>query len=102
MWTDVDAILEDTGTTMPLSITALSSDISDTYDLVGDVETLVTAVDVVVDAILVDTGTTIPATLETITANTSKVVYGSVSSGTSDRTIMDGSVTGFVPDEDRP
>ena len=96
---DVDAIVEDTGTTIPLSITALSSDISDTYDLVGDVETLVTAVDVVVDAILVDTGTTIPATLATITANTSKVVYGSVSSGTSDKTIANGSVTGFVEDE---
>ena len=93
----VDAILVDTGTTIPLSITALSSDVSDVYDLVGDVETLVTNVDTVVDAILVDTGTTIPATLETITANTGKVV--NVYPTGDKRVITGGSTLGYVPDE---
>jgi len=37
--------------------------------------------------------------INVIVANTGKVVYGSVSAGTSDRAIMNGSVTGYVEDE---
>jgi hypothetical protein len=51
---NVDAILVDTGTTLPATLTTIE----------GKIDT----VDGVVDAILVDTGTTIPATLTTITS----------------------------------
>jgi len=49
---NVDSILEDTGTTLPASLTTIE----------GKIDT----VDGNVDAILVDTGTTLPATLTTI------------------------------------
>jgi len=41
----------------------------------------------------------IDANVDTVVANTGKVVYGSVSSGGIPKTIMAGSVTGFVEDE---
>jgi len=50
--TDVDAILEDTGTTLPATLSTIE----------GKIDTI----DGIVDAILVDTGTTIPATLTSI------------------------------------
>lgn len=50
--TNVDAILVDTGTTLPATLTTIE----------GKVDT----VDTVVDAVLVDTGTTLPGTLSTI------------------------------------
>ena len=43
--------------------------------------------------------TSLDTLIDVITANTAKVVYGSVSSGISDKTIASGSVTGFVEDE---
>ncbi|MFA6043370.1 MAG: carboxypeptidase-like regulatory domain-containing protein [Phycisphaerales bacterium] len=54
----VAAILEDTGTTLPASLAAIDGHVSDTFDDVGDVRT-------VVDMILIDTGTTIPAQIGT-------------------------------------
>ena len=43
--------------------------------------------------------TSLDTLIDVITANTAKVVYGSVASGTSERVIASGSVTGFVEDE---
>ena len=48
-----------------------------------------------IDDILEDTGTTIPGLIAAISADTGKVVYGSVASGK----VISGSVTGFVEDE---
>jgi len=59
--TEVASILEDTGTTLPATLATIDGHVSDTFDDVGDVRT-------VVDAILVDTGTTLPATLAAIPA----------------------------------
>lgn len=72
--TNVDAILVDTGTTLPATLTTIEGKI-DTVDtnvdaiLVDTGTTLpasLTTIDTNVDAILVDTGTTLPATLSTI------------------------------------
>jgi hypothetical protein len=72
--TDIDAILVDTGTTLPATLTTIEGKV-DTVDtnvdavLVDTGTTLDAALAVVdgnVDAILVDTGTTLPATLTTI------------------------------------
>jgi len=53
-----------------------------------------------IDLVLEYTGTTIPALIATISADTGKVVYGSVYSSTGEKkTISAGSVTGFVSDE---
>jgi len=49
---NVDAVLVDTGTTIPASLTTIDNEIA--------------TIDGIVDAILVDTGTTLPATLTTI------------------------------------
>jgi hypothetical protein len=76
----VDAILVDTGTTLPATLTTIEGKI-DTVDTVvdgiqtdldngtdglGALKTLIDTVDTNVDAILVDTGTTLPGTLTTI------------------------------------
>ena len=57
---NVDAILVDTGTTLPAQISG--------------VETKVDTVDANVDAILVDTGTTIPGTIATVDANVDAIL----------------------------
>jgi len=57
--TNVDSVLEDTGTTLPATLTTIEGKI-DTID------TEVGVIDGIVDAILVDTGTTIPDRLTTI------------------------------------
>jgi hypothetical protein len=57
--TNVDAVLVDTATTIPASLTNLSN------------QTI--TIDGIVDSILVDTGTTIPATITTLTTNVATV-----------------------------
>ena len=82
--TNVDSVLEDTGTTLPATLSTIDGKV-DTIDTVADgikavtdnlpdsgaLSSLATAsalatVDTNVDSVLVDTGTTIPATLTTI------------------------------------
>ena len=82
--TVVDDILEDTGTTIPATITTIDNEIAAIKTVVDDVETDTTSIETkvdlidtfvdtevaaiktVVDDILEDTGTTIPATITTI------------------------------------
>lgn len=56
----IASILEDTGTTLPATLTTIE----------GKVDT----VDTVVDAVLVDTGTTIPGTIATVDANVDSIL----------------------------
>ena len=81
---NIDLILEDTGTTLPATITTIDNEIAAIKTVVDDVETDTTSIETkvdlidtfvdtevaaiktVVDAILEDTGTTIPATITTI------------------------------------
>lgn len=68
---NVDAILTDTGTTIPAQITGLndlsSADVRAAVGLASaNLDTQLSTLDTNVDAILVDTGTTLPATLSTI------------------------------------
>ena len=77
-----DAVLVDTGTTLPATLGSpagsslaadiaalkavsdgIQTDLSNGTDGLGALKTLIDAVDVVADAVLVDTGTTLPATL---------------------------------------
>lgn len=79
----VDSILEDTGTTIPATLSTILADTNELQTNQGDwatadVSGLATAaalatVDANVDSILVDTGTSIPATLTTILADTSEL-----------------------------
>ena len=62
--TTVDAILLDTGTTIPGTI--------------SDIDTKIDTIDTNVDAVLVDTGTTIPATLAGLAAATATAVWNSL------------------------
>jgi len=57
---NVDAILVDTGTTIPASLTTIDNEIA--------------TIDTNVDAILVDTGTTIPATIATVDTNVDAIL----------------------------
>jgi len=68
---NVDAILTDTGTTLPAQITGLNDlSAADVRTAVGlasaNLDTQLSTIDTNVDAVLVDTGTTIPATLSTL------------------------------------
>lgn len=65
--TVVDAILVDTGTTIPATIATVDTVVdSILVDTGTTIPATIATVDTVVDAILVDTGTTLPATLDTI------------------------------------
>jgi hypothetical protein len=80
---NVDSILEDTGTTIPASITNLDGDVADVFDDVGGVKAELDIVladtneiqteladggrtDLLIDAILLDTGTTLDGKINTI------------------------------------
>jgi len=68
---NVDAILVDTGTTLPAQITGLNDlSAADVRTAVGlasaNLDTQLSTIDTNVDAVLVDTGTTLPGTLTTI------------------------------------
>tara|TARA_R110000824_G_scaffold526_11_gene3389 strand:- start:5306 stop:8155 length:2850 start_codon:yes stop_codon:yes gene_type:complete len=92
---NVDAILVDTGTSIPSDLVALQSDVSsilvDTNELQADdipttLATLSTSaalatVDSNVDAILVDTSTTIPATIATVDANVDAILLDTAEIG---------------------
>tara|TARA_R110002153_G_scaffold54346_7_gene151466 strand:- start:1036 stop:2538 length:1503 start_codon:yes stop_codon:yes gene_type:complete len=65
--TDIDAILVDTGTTIPATIATVDTVVDAILvDTGTTIPATIATVDTVVDAILVDTGTTLPATLDTI------------------------------------
>ena len=65
--TDIDAILVDTGTTIPATIATVDTVVDAILvDTGTTIPATIATVDTVVDAILVDTGTTIPATLTVI------------------------------------
>jgi len=124
--TNIDAILEDTGTTIPGLITTAQADLDiitgtsgvliddaaiteDAFDNTtafpvakedaGATEIARTGADGDTLETLSDQIDDVQTDVTTIVANTGKVVYGSVSAGTSDRAIMNGSVTGYVEDE---
>ena len=80
--TNVDAILVDTGTTLPASIATIDTN---------------------VDAVLVDTGTTLPATLSTIDTNVdtaiSGIITGAAATGTLSTTQASTNLTGYTDDQ---
>jgi len=113
---NVDAILVDTGTTIPATLSTLDGKV-DTVDTVADaikavtdnlpdsgaLSSLATAaalatVDGNVDAVLTDTGTTLPATLSTIEGKVDTVdtvvdsISSTLSSGVTVATISDGAI----------
>ena len=67
-WADeVSAILEDTGTTIPGTITTIDGIVDDILEDTGTtLPSTLSTIDGIVDSILEDTGTTLPATLSTI------------------------------------
>ena len=113
---NVDAVLVDTGTTIPATLTTIDGKV-DTVDTVADAIKAVTAnlpdsgalsslatasalatVDGNVDAVLVDTGTTLPATLSTIEGKVDTVdtvvdsISSTLSSGVTVASISDGAI----------
>ena len=113
---NVDAVLVDTGTTIPATLTTIDGKV-DTVDAVADaikavtdnlpdsgaLSSLATAsalatVDGNVDAVLVDTGTTLPATLSTIEGKVDTVdtvvdsISSTLSSGVTVASISDGAI----------
>ena len=113
---NVDAVLVDTGTTLPATLSTIEGKV-DTVDAVADgikavtdnlpdsgaLSSLATAsalatVDGNVDAVLVDTGTTLPATLSTIEGKVDTVdtvvdsISSTLSSGVTVASISDGAI----------
>ena len=113
---NVDAVLVDTGTTLPATLSTIEGKV-DTVDTVADaikavtdnlpdsgaLSSLATAsalatVDGNVDAVLVDTGTTLPATLSTIEGKVDTVdtvvdsISSTLSSGVTVASISDGAI----------
>ena len=86
---NVDAILVDTGTTLPATLTTIE----------GKVDT----VDTNVDAVLVDTGTTIPGTIATVDANVDTmvagIIEGTAATGTLSTTQASTNLTGYADDQ---
>lgn len=79
---NVDAVLVDTGTTIPGTIATVDANVDsilvDTSTTIpaqiSGLETKVDTVDANVDAVLVDTGTTIPGTIATVDANVDAIL----------------------------
>lgn len=79
---NVDAVLVDTGTTIPGTIATVDANVDsilvDTSTTIpaqiSGLETKVDTVDANVDAVLVDTGTTIPSTIATVDANVDAIL----------------------------
>jgi len=75
---DLDAVLEDTGTTLPATLTTLSGYV----DVIDDGTSGLVKIAADVAAVLVDTGTTLPATLGTsgvVLASSEDVYWGKIS-----------------------
>lgn len=77
LWTDIDAILVDTGTTLDGKIDTIDSNVDailvDTNELQGD-WTNGGRLDLIIDAILVDTGTTLDGKVDTIDTNVDAIL----------------------------
>ncbi len=73
--TDIPAILVDTDTTIPASLTTIDSNVDAILvDTGTTLPATLSTIDGNVDAILVDTGTTLPATLATIDSNVDAIL----------------------------
>jgi len=85
----------------PTTTTATPCPCTDEIDAaVATIEARLDTIEDTLSTILEDTGTTIPALIAAISADTGKVVYGSIYSSTGEKkTITAGSVIGFVSDE---
>jgi len=79
---NIDSVLVDTSTTIPASLTTIDNEIAVIDGIVDDIlvdtsttiPASLTTIDTNVDAVLVDTGTTLPATLATIDGNVDSVL----------------------------
>jgi hypothetical protein len=67
IWTDIDAILVDTGTTIDAAVTSIGTNVdSILVDTSSSIPTTLSTIDTNVAAVLVDTGTTIPALINAL------------------------------------
>ena len=75
IWTDIDAILTDTATTLPASLAAIDSDTGDILvDTGTSLPALLAVIGTNVDDIETDTSTTLPATLSSMDTNIDAVL----------------------------
>lgn len=90
---NVDAILVDTGTTIPGTITALQDDVTLILEDTGTtIPASLAVIDANVDLILEDTGTTIPASLAVIDANVDLILEDTGTTLPATLAVIDGNV----------
>jgi len=108
-----DAILVDTGTTLPATLSTIEgkvdtvdtvadgiqTDLSNGVDGLGALKTLIDTIDGVVDAILVDTDSTLPATLATIDGIVDTILLDTAELQTDDIPATLATIAGYLDTE---